>query len=86
MRQGRGRKDGRVYGDLPVGTGGVGGEQQKDAVVGSMMRHRKTGGVVVEYTDQDGTRKEQCFTTQAQAKRFYLAQALRGGQPSTRPA
>jgi hypothetical protein len=61
---------------LPLSTGG----DQRDAVGGTLRRHRKAT-VTVAYTT-GGARLTRTFPNMAAARRFYVQQAGAGGDPT----
>jgi hypothetical protein len=65
---------------LPLSTGG----DQRDAVGGTMRRHRKVS-VTVTYGEK-GKRHTRTFPNMTAARRFYLAQVKAGGNPSVQNA
>lgn len=62
---------------LPLSTGG----DQRDAVGGTLRRHRKAS-VTVVYTAPGGTRQTRTFPNMAAARKFYVTQAAAGGNPT----
>lgn len=63
-------------GKLPLSTGG----DQRDAVGGTLRRHRKAS-VTVAYT-VGGRRQTRTFPNMSAARKFYVEQAGAGGTPT----